>query len=74
MTRHYRVNDYCAMHGIGRSKFYELVRAGQLRIVKLGVRKTLVPEQPLPTSLPTIQARIMPDNGGQRRTTRQATR
>ena len=38
----WRVNDFCAEFGIGRTKFYELVNAGEIKIVKLGTR-TLIP-------------------------------
>lgn len=65
---HHRVDDFCRLHGIGRSKFYELVRAGKLRVVKLGTR-TLVPGgQNLPTSLPTDACRIAANNNAQPRT------
>lgn len=35
------VNDFCRAYGISRSTFYEQVREGRLRTVKLG-KKTLV--------------------------------
>ena len=36
------VNEFCAAVGIGRTRFYKDVAAGNIRIVKIG-RKTLVP-------------------------------
>ena len=38
----YRVNDFLRDFGIGRTKFYQLVRAGNIRTVKCGSR-TLIP-------------------------------
>jgi len=32
----WRVNDFCRAHGIGRSTFYEEVKAGALKVFKLG--------------------------------------
>ena len=37
----WRVNDFCAAFGIGRTTFYELVKADKLHTVKLG-KLTLV--------------------------------
>ena len=37
-----RVHEACHMIGIGRTKLYELIRAGDLETVKLG-RATLIP-------------------------------
>ena len=39
----WRVDDFCAAHGIGRTKFYQEVATGELRIIKVG-RSTLVPD------------------------------
>ena len=36
----------CAAIGLGRTAFYALVKAGQIRVVKLG-RRTLVPMEEL---------------------------
>lgn len=36
------VDEFCARYGIGRTTFYAEVKAGRLRVVKLG-RRTLVP-------------------------------
>lgn len=38
----WRVKDFCLAFGIGRTKFYELVKDGTLKPVKIG-RRTLVP-------------------------------
>ena len=38
----WRVNDFLAYFAIGRTKFYELVKAGDVKIVKCG-RTTLIP-------------------------------
>lgn len=37
-----RIKDACRITGIGRSKLYELIAAGEIEIVKVGVM-TLVP-------------------------------
>ena len=37
----YPVRDFCNAVGIGHSKFYDLVKAGELHTIKLG-SKTLV--------------------------------
>lgn len=37
----YRVNDFCAAYGIGRTTFYEEVKDGRLPLVRVGSR-TLV--------------------------------
>ena len=37
----WRVNDFLAWFGIGRTKFYELVKSGDIKIIKCG-RTTLV--------------------------------
>jgi excisionase family DNA binding protein len=39
----WRVSDFCRAHGIGRTKLYELISAGEIRTVKLG-RATLIPD------------------------------
>jgi excisionase family DNA binding protein len=38
----YRVKHFCAAIGLGRTKFYELVRAGKIRTIIIGGRR-LVP-------------------------------
>jgi excisionase family DNA binding protein len=35
----YRINEFCVVIGIGRSKFYELRRAGKIRTVRVGGRE-----------------------------------
>ncbi|HJP68173.1 MAG TPA: helix-turn-helix domain-containing protein [Sphingomicrobium sp.] len=37
-----RIKDACRMTGIGRSKLYELIAAGEIEIVKVGAM-TLIP-------------------------------
>ena len=32
----WRVNEFCEAHGLGRTKFYELVAAGKIELVKCG--------------------------------------
>ncbi len=32
----WRVNDFCHAHGIGRTTFYEEVKNGDLKVIKLG--------------------------------------
>ena len=35
------VNDFCHAHGIGRTMFYEEVKRGEIKLIKIG-KKTLV--------------------------------
>lgn len=42
----HRIPDACRRLGIGRSTLYELIKAGELRTVKIGSR-TLIPEADL---------------------------
>jgi excisionase family DNA binding protein len=42
----YRVSDACVALGIGRTSFYELVKSGQLKLIKIAGR-TLVPRSEL---------------------------
>ncbi|MGB0683777.1 MAG: helix-turn-helix transcriptional regulator [Magnetovibrionaceae bacterium] len=37
----WRVDDFCQAHGIGRTTFYELVKKGEIKTIKVGSR-TLV--------------------------------
>lgn len=39
----WRVNDFCRAHGIGRSLFYEEVKRGEIKLIKIG-KRTLVPD------------------------------
>ncbi len=39
----WRVNDFCKAFGIGRTLFYQEVKAGKIQIVKVGAR-TLIPK------------------------------
>ncbi|MCW8916744.1 MAG: hypothetical protein OQK24_12950 [Magnetovibrio sp.] len=39
----WRVDDFCRAHGIGKTFFYEEVKKGNLKIIKVGSR-TLVPD------------------------------
>ena len=39
----WRVNEFCKAHGLGRTKFYELVAAGKIEVVKCG-STSLVPD------------------------------
>jgi len=41
-----RIREACRMTGIGRSKFYELIAAGEIEVVKIGAM-TLVPLESL---------------------------
>lgn len=42
----YTIPDACAQIGVGRSKLYELIGAGEIRTFKVGTR-TLVPASEL---------------------------
>ena len=75
MLTHCTVKQFIARHGIGRTTFYELVRKGELRTVKLG-RRTLIPSDSetawaaaLPTDGPTEKARIVAAGSEQWRNT-----
>lgn len=50
----WRVKDFCAAHGIGRTKFYQLVSDGELRPVKFG-KSTLIPD----TEVQAFQQRLL---------------
>ena len=39
----WRVDDFCRAHGIGRTLFYEEVKRGEIKIIKVG-KRTLVPD------------------------------
>ena len=39
----WRVDDFCRAHGIGRTLFYEEVKHGEIKIIKVG-KRTLVPD------------------------------
>ena len=39
----WRVDDFCNAHGISRSLFYEEVKRGEIRLIKVG-RRALVPD------------------------------
>lgn len=45
-----RIRDACRLTGIGRSKFYELIAAGEIEIIKVGTI-TLVPVSSLTSFL-----------------------
>jgi excisionase family DNA binding protein len=45
-----RIPEACRLTGIGRSKLYELIRAGEIRVIKVGTI-TLVPISSLPEFL-----------------------
>ena len=38
----WRVDDFCRAHGIGRTFFYDEVKRGELKPIKIG-KRTLVP-------------------------------
>ena len=44
--RAFRINEFCAVYGLGRTKTYDLIKAGKLRTVLVGGRR-LVPKTPL---------------------------
>ena len=37
----WRVNDFCRAHGIGRTLFYDEVKRGEIKLIKIG-KRTLV--------------------------------
>ena len=37
----WRVNDFCQAHGIGRTLFYDEVKRGEIKLIKIG-KRTLV--------------------------------
>jgi len=40
----YRVRDFCKSVGVGKTKFYELLRAGKIKTITIGGRR-LVPAE-----------------------------
>jgi hypothetical protein len=60
----WRVNDFCEAHGLGRTKFYELVAAGKIGLVKCG-KTSLVPDdeaQRFQTSLEAGRMKVAVNN------------
>ena len=53
-----RIADACRITGIGRSKFYELIKAGEIEVIKVGAI-TLVPM----TSIDALLLRGRPTGG-----------
>jgi excisionase family DNA binding protein len=41
--RAFRIDEFCAVYGLGRTKTYDLIKAGKLRTVLVGGRR-LVPK------------------------------
>ena len=41
--RAFRINEFCAAYGLGRTKTYDLIKTGKLRTVVMGGRR-LVPK------------------------------
>ncbi len=39
----WRVDDFCRAHGIGRTLFYDEVKRGEIKLIKIG-KRTLVPD------------------------------
>ena len=39
----WRVDDFCRAHGIGRTFFYDEVKRGEIKPIKIG-KRTLVPD------------------------------
>ena len=39
----WRVGDFCRAHGIGRTLFYDEVKRGEIKLIKVG-KRTLVPD------------------------------
>lgn len=60
-----RISDAVRMTGIGRSKLYELIAAGEIETVKVG-RCTLVPMESLRDFISRAYSASGLSNGGQR--------
>jgi excisionase family DNA binding protein len=58
-----RVREACRLSGIGRSKLYELISAGEIEIIKVG-RITLIPVGALTTYLEEQKTRPHRGVGG----------
>ena len=39
----YTINDFAKAYSLGRTKLWELIKAGEIRAVKVGARKVLIP-------------------------------
>jgi excisionase family DNA binding protein len=39
--RAFRINEFCAAYGLGRTKTYELIKIGRLRTVLVGGRRLI---------------------------------
>jgi excisionase family DNA binding protein len=51
----WRVQDFCEAFGIGRTKFYALVKAGKIKTIKCGAR-TLIPANSAQTFQEAMEA------------------
>ena len=40
----WRVDEFCRAHGIGRTLFYDEVKRGEIKLMKVG-KRTLVPDR-----------------------------
>ena len=39
----WRIDEFCSAHGIGRTLFYDEVKRGEIKLIRIG-RRTLVPD------------------------------
>jgi excisionase family DNA binding protein len=39
--RAFRINEFCAAYGLGRTKTYDLIKAGKLRTIMVGGRRLI---------------------------------
>jgi excisionase family DNA binding protein len=39
--RAYRINEFCATYGLGRTKTYDLIKTGKLRTILVGGRRLI---------------------------------
>ena len=54
----WRINDFCEAHGMGRTKFYDLVAAGKIKLIKFGNKSLVTDKEAQVSKLPSKTGRF----------------